>query len=100
MKLILIPLMLLCLGTQGVDELSAQMDGRSIVPLLISPSDPAVLPSTRNHILREVHGVSAQNKTGPWRTFHPIEFIAVRPEPLLTTWSFCYLSIKIWIHQF
>jgi hypothetical protein len=65
------------------------MDGRSIVPLLIDPSDPAVLPATKDHIFREIHGAGAQNKTGPWRTFHPIEFIAVRSLPCVTLVACC-----------
>ena len=42
------------LGLAGADALSQHMDGKSIVPMIVDPSDPAVLPSTRAHIAREL----------------------------------------------
>jgi hypothetical protein len=77
------------------------MDGRSVAPLLIDPADPAVPPVARGHILRAGYGpyqhrhrgidhrgqgIAATmppppspglHKSGPWRSFHPIEFIAL-----------------------
>ena len=49
------------------------------MPLLLSPSDPAVLPATREHLLRQGRGEGG--KSGPWRSFHPIEFIALNSVP-------------------
>ena len=48
------------------------MDGRSIVKEIVDPSDPLVPAATRSHILR-----AQASDARPWRTFHPIEFIAL-----------------------
>ena len=43
------------MGLAGVDGYAHDtMDGRSIVPLIVNPSDPTVAPSTRAHIRREM----------------------------------------------
>ena len=34
------------LGLAGIDELSATMDGRSVLPMLMKAEDPAVLPAS------------------------------------------------------
>ena len=75
------------LGLAGVPELAAHMDGRSIVPMLVDPADAHVLPATRAHIhqeraKQEQRGQAGAvdtpaGKGGPWRTFHPIEFIGL-----------------------
>ena len=78
------------LGLAGVGAWATKMDGRSVAPLLIDPSDPAVPESTRVHIQSAGYGSVASEghtnstkvrteakKNGPWRTFHPIEFIAL-----------------------
>ena len=64
------------LGLAGIDELAGHMDGRSIAPLLIDPTDPHVLPATRDHILR-TRRVTEGKQAKTWRTFHPIEFYAL-----------------------
>ena len=51
------------LGLAGVDELAAEMDGRSIVQLLVDPADPNVLPATRQHILREREAIARSSST-------------------------------------
>merc|ERR1719253_324317 len=42
------------LGLAGLDgsKVSPPMDGRSIAPLLVDATDPAVLPATREHMQR------------------------------------------------
>lgn len=40
------------LGLAGADELALEMDGRSVVPLVVDPSDVLVPPSTLEHIIR------------------------------------------------
>lgn len=55
------------LGLAGIER-APEMDGRSIVPLIVDPSDENVAESTRRHI----KVASAAPK--PWRTFTPIEF--------------------------
>eukprot|EP01052_Picozoa_sp_SAG31_P043618 SAG31_NODE_7322_length_1719_cov_1.414815_4_plen_131_part_01 len=75
------------LGLAGVPELAQHMDGRSIVPLLVDPADVNVLPATKAHILQhtapgeslkpQVGGSFENAKTGPWRSFHAIEFIGL-----------------------
>lgn len=75
------------LGLAGEDGLSAHMDGRSVVPLLVDPQHPSVLPATRRHIRRalrlqalddrEAWSAASSEYARSWRTFHPIEFFAL-----------------------
>ena len=62
------------------------------MPLLLSPSDPAVLPATREHLLRQGRGEGG--KSGPWRSFHPIEFIALNSASAATLALLCTVSLS------
>jgi len=48
------------------------MDGKSIAPLLIDPSDPCVPDSTREHVLRSI-----AQRNGKWRDFHFVEYYSL-----------------------
>lgn len=66
------------LGLAGIDELSATMDGRSVLPMLLNATDPSILPSTRRHLNRVATLNGQGPKAGlPWRSFHPIEFASL-----------------------
>ena len=47
------------LGLAGVDEWASHMDGKSIIPLVVDPSDPTVPESVRLHIARHTGGGSS-----------------------------------------
>merc|ERR1712147_427544 len=55
------------LGFAGLDGYSTSppMDGRSIAPLIVDQTDPAVLVATREHIMSESWRVAPS-----WRTHH------------------------------
>jgi N-acetylglucosamine-6-sulfatase len=63
------------LGLAGIDSLSVspQMDGRSIAPLIIDASDPAVLPSTSRHLQHLAQDISAP----AWRQHHFVEYYSL-----------------------
>jgi hypothetical protein len=65
------------LGLAGYDELSLHMDGRSIIPLLVDPSDPTVLPSTRRHIQRHAAAsvalIDSQKQQLPQGKIHRVD---------------------------
>lgn len=52
------------LGLAGADLLAQHMDGRSIVPMIVDPADPAVMPSTRAHIARELAKLARPDARG------------------------------------
>merc|ERR1712232_384294 len=62
------------LGLAGLDgySFSPPMDGKSIAPLIVDHTDPAVLPVTREHILTE----TAQGSPS-WRTHHFVEYYSL-----------------------
>lgn len=49
------------------------MDGKSIAPLILDAEDPAVLPATREHLLRE----AGKDKVQAWRTHHFVEYYSL-----------------------
>ena len=64
------------LGLAGVDAWAvANMDGKSIVPLVVDPTDPTVPESVKAHIAHQTTtlGVKAEN----WRKFHFIEYYSL-----------------------
>ena len=87
------------LGLAGVDEYAKEMDGRSIVPLIVDPADPNVAPATRAHIRRQLalaetsakasgheqaagaggvsNGVRPSHYADDWRDFHFVEYYSL-----------------------
>jgi len=63
------------LGLAGLDgqSVSPPMDGRSVAPLLVDSEDPAVLPSTRQHLKSEAEQWGA----AAWRTHHFVEYYSL-----------------------
>lgn len=54
------------LGLAGIDT-PPTMDGKSVVPLIVDPSDPAVPEATRSHILRSTRDGGLQAYRDNWR---------------------------------
>ena len=65
------------LGLAGVDAWAvANMDGKSIIPLVVDPTDPTVPESVKAHIAHQTAsevGVKREN----WRKFHFVEYYSL-----------------------
>jgi len=54
------------LGLAGITQTT--MDGKSVIPQLVDPSDPSVSESTRQHIAQS---------SGSWRDYHLVEYYSL-----------------------
>ena len=50
------------------------MDGKSVVPLIVDPADPATPPSTQRHLAEHADAAST---AANWRAFHFIEYYSL-----------------------
>jgi len=63
------------LGLAGL--VATEMDGKSVVPLLVDAEESAVLSSTKQHIVELTQDNTVKQYAAQWRTVHPIEFAAL-----------------------